>query len=394
MWATDKKRVYLDHNATTPVRPEVLSVVCEAMSRPGNASSVHTEGRSTRLEIETARDIIAERTGSEASGIVFTSGGTEANIMALTNRIELDGHWTGVSNLFVSAGEHASVMSGGQVDSAKTIFIPINSDGIVDLEILEKQLKIDAKVECIPLVSIQFANNETGVVQSVSDIARIVHAAGGILHVDAVQAFGKISLDIEQIGADFMTLSSHKIGGPPGAGALVRRRGAIGIPALLKGGGQERNARAGTENAPAIIGFGKAADLIDVSEGSIADIRSKRDGLLSELMRISPDAVIHGHQSERLPNTLCYSVPGIEAETAVIALDLEGISISAGSACSSGKVGPSHVLAAMGVSDDLARGGMRISLGWSTTNDDLRRFIQTWQSLVNTQLSLDNCQIA
>ena len=314
--------------------------------------------------------------------VVFTSGGTEANMMALTPGLRAPGTGNGgCDRLLVSAIEHPSVLSGGRFAGDAIEVLPVTRTGVVDLHELQRRLAAGSGPV---LVSIMAANNETGVVQPVAEAAEIVHAANGLLHVDAVQAAGRIELDINEMGADLVTLSAHKIGGPQGAGALIRREEALqfGAP-LIRGGGQERGLRAGTENVAAIAGFGAAAvaakrDL----RAEATRLRALRERLEAGLLAIAPGTVIFGQEAERVPNTLLFATPGIKAETALIALDLDGIAVSSGAACSSGKVTPSHVLAAMGVPPELAHGAIRASFGYGTQERDIDRLLQGWRSRV------------
>jgi cysteine desulfurase len=318
--------------------------------------------------------------------VVFTSGGTEANMLALSPGWETADAGRGFSRLLVSAIEHPSVLSGGRFPAEAVRTIAVSPAGVVDLEDLDGQLAEALAAGDRPLVSIMLANNETGVVQPVREAAARVHAAGGLLHVDAVQACGKISVDINALGADLLTISAHKLGGPQGVGALVRRSERLHLsdpPA--RGGGQERGLRAGTENVVAVTGFGAAADAIrgflEVESGRTGALR---DRLEAGLSGVSPQLVIFGANVDRLPNTTLAAVPGMKAETALIALDLEGVAVSSGAACSSGKVTPSHVLAAMSVPVELARGAVRVSLGYSTQESDVDRFLAAWEKLVRT----------
>jgi cysteine desulfurase len=368
-------RIYLDWNATAPLRPQARDAMLAALEVIGNPSSVHAEGRAARRLVEMARERVAALVGAEARNVVFTSGGTEANMLALTPAVGTGGARHG--RLMVSAIEHPSVLSGGRFPAGQIEQLPVTGSGRIDLSALAAKL---AAAEGKALVSVMLANNETGVVQPISEAARLIHEAGGILHVDAVQAAGRIPCDINALGADLLTLSGHKIGAPKGVGALIKRDATlhIGEP-LIKGGGQERGARAGTENVTAIAGFGAAAAaaLADLSaEG--ARMLALRHTLEAALRAGSPGVVIFGAEAERLPNTTLVAQPGMKAETAIIAFDLDGVAVSSGAACSSGKVQPSHVLAAMGVPPGLARGAIRVSLGPTTTESEIDRFIEAW----------------
>jgi cysteine desulfurase len=362
-------RIYLDWNATAPLRKEARAAALAAFDINGNPSSVHGEGRAARRLIELAREQVAALVGAQPRNVVFTSGGAEANMLALAPTAARD-------RLLVSAIEHPSVLAGGRFPTGSVERLPVTGSGALDVAALERRL---AALGSRALVSLMLANNETGVVQPVAQAAHLVHTAGGVLHVDAVQAVGRIPCDINALGADFLTLSGHKIGAPKGIGALIGRTELPLVDALIKGGGQERGLRAGTENVAGIAGFGAAAAA--AREGFTAEaarMAALRDRLEAGLKAASPAVVIFGTECERLPNTTLFAVPGAKAETAVIALDLEGVAVSAGAACSSGKVQPSHVLSAMGVPPHLAGAGVRLSLGPSTTEAEIDRFIEAW----------------
>ncbi len=376
-----RDRLYFDWNATAPLRVEAREAVLRALEATGNASSIHAEGRAARGLVEAARAQVAQLVGAEPTNITFTSGATEANNLALTPAIEVAGEKLRRDELLVSAIEHPSVLSGGWFPAEAIEKLPVTSDGVIDLNVLRRAV---ARAER-PLISVMLANNETGVIQPISEIAGIVHAANGVLHVDAAQAPGRIDCNIEALGADLMTLSSHKVGGPQGAGALIRRGDIHIAEPLIKGGGQERGLRAGTENVAAIAGFGAAA--AGAKQPDAEHVSKLRDALETGIRAATPQAVIFGAGAPRLPNTTLFAVPGIKAETALIAFDLEGIAVSSGSACSSGKVTASHVLAAMGAGADLARGAMRVSLGWSSTTADVERFLGTWKKLAGSLLN-------
>ncbi|NNM73338.1 cysteine desulfurase family protein [Enterovirga aerilata] len=373
-------RIYLDHNATSPIRPEVLSAVGEALACGGNPSSVHAEGRAARALVEHARAQVAALVGARPEDVVFTSGGTEANNMALRPGALRNAAGQPAERFACGAAEHPSVLQGhgfGQIEA-----IPVDRTGRVDLAALEAML--DGAVGQPALFSLQVANSETGVIQPVAEAAALVRARGGIAHADAVQAAGRMPLDMATFGLDALTLSGHKLGAPAGIGALVFRPGRAGpnLP-LVRGGGQESRARAGTENLAGIVGFGVAAEMAArdlAAEG--ARQRRLRDCAEQEVRRLAPDAVVFGEGADRLPNTLAFAVPGLSAETALMALDLAGIAVSSGSACSSGKVGRSHVLAAMGVPDALARGAIRVSFGWNSREDDVLGFARAFETLL------------
>jgi cysteine desulfurase len=385
------ERTYLDWNATTPLRPQARDAWQNALTAAGNPSSVHAEGRAARGLIEHAREDVAHLVDARPAGVIFTASGTEANMLALTPAIETEGEKHPRDRLFMSAIEHASVRAGGRFPREAIEDIPVDADGRVNLSALADAISRASR----PLVSIMLANNETGIVQPVAEAAAIVRVANGLLHVDAVQAAGRVPCEIGALGADLLTLSAHKIGGPKGAGALIRANDGIHFAdPLIRGGSQERGQRAGTENVVGIAAFGAAAA---AARGQMADeadhVRALRDALESGLKAISPQAVIFGADADRLPNTTLFSAPGMKAETAVIAFDLEGVAVSSGAACSSGKVQPSHVLAAMGVSAPLARGAVRVSLGWTTTKADVEMFLGAWRKLA-TALSKDQQGIA
>ncbi|NJM30353.1 MAG: cysteine desulfurase [Rhizobiales bacterium] len=347
-------RTYLDHNATSPLRREAKAAMLAALEAGGNASSIHFEGRSARKFVDDARETIARAVGAIAPMVIFTSGGTEANNLAIKG--------AGAERFLLSAIEHPSVIEAARATGKPVDFIPADLSGTIIPESLPSLLKRGPNT----LVSVMLANNETGVIQPVREIANIAHDAGALLHVDAVQGLGKIGVNFALLGADMMTFTAHKLGGPVGAGALIVRDGLVLEP-LMHGGGQELRRRAGTENIAAIAGFAAT-----VEKGFA--VKELRDRLESNL----EGAVIVGAGAERLPNTACFYVPGIKAETLVMNFDLEGIAISSGSACSSGKVSKSHVLAAMGI-DETA---IRVSLGWNSTEEDVNRFLAAHRKIM------------
>ena len=370
------ERVYLDWNATAPLRPEAREAMAAAFELCGNPSSVHAEGRQARRLLEDARATIARALGARPRNVIFTSGGTEANVLALLPGLRR-GASLPIERLVVSAVEHASVLAGGSFAPETIETIPVSSSGLIDLSRLRQLLEGRPPT----LVSLMLANNETGTIQPVAQAAEIVHGEGGLLHVDAIQAFGKIPFNINTLNADLVSVSAHKVGGPKGTGALVLAEGVSDLEPLLRGGGQELGRRAGTENVAGIAGFGAAAKA--ALEGLEADaIRLK--GLQERLesgLRQTPGVIIFSEAAPRLPNTTLFTVPGLRAETAVIGFDLAGIAVSSGSACSSGKVQPSHVLQAMGFGPDLAQGAVRLSLGWSTEDADIDRCLEAWRKL-------------
>ncbi|MBP0582978.1 cysteine desulfurase [Labrys sp. LIt4] len=377
-----RSRTYLDHNATTPLRQEARAAMLSALDLCGAPSSVHADGRAVRKVVEAARHDVADLVGALPKNVVFCASATEANNLALN----LDWQRPGkppLRRMAVSSVEHASVLSGVHPQNTELDLLPVDGNGVLDLRALEARLDAWRERGETGLVSVMLANNETGVVQPVAEIAARVREAGGLFHCDAAQAAGKISFSINEIGADLLTISSHKLGGPLGAGALVLGSDGLHQPnALIRGGGQEKGLRAGTENVPALAGFGAAAraaarDLAHYGEASLV-LRSRLEQALRE---ISPDLVVFGGGARRLPNTLNFAEPGMAAETTLIALDLEGISVSSGSACSSGKVKVSHVLTAMGVAPALAGCALRVSLGRETTVQEIEFFAAAWKRL-------------
>ena len=369
------QRSYLDYNATAPLRAEVREAFAATLYLYGNPSSVHAEGRAARAAIEAARAKVAGLVGARPEDVIFTSGGTEANALALA--AQAGGAW----HCYMSAVEHPSVLSGGRFYPETTTRIPVTPDGVVDLEILAKELEKHHLGGWRPFVSLMAANNETGAIQPVAETSKIVHSAGGLLHTDAVQAAGRIKLDMAALGADMLSLSAHKLGGPKGVGALVVGNG-VSIEPLIKGGAQERRKRAGTENVAGIVGFGVAAELAARDLAKMGTIAALRDELEKGALTIAPDAVVLAARVKRLPNTTCIAVPGAKAETLVIGLDLAGVAVSSGSACSSGKVEASHVLSAMGVAEEIAQGAIRVSLGFATKRADIENFLKAFAELI------------
>ena len=372
-------RVYLDWNATTPLRPEAREAMAAAWDLPGNPSSVHDEGRKARRLVEDARAAVAGAVGALPRNVVFTSGGTEANALALTPGLRRTSGLP-VQRLVVSAIEHASVLAGGRFKAEPISTVGVSGSGLVRPDRLREALAGGPPA----LVSIMLANNETGAIQPIAELAEIVHAAGGLLHVDAIQALGKIPFNLNMLNADLLTVSAHKIGGPKGVGALVWAEGVQGLEPLLRGGGQERGHRAGTENVAGIAGFGTA---VKVAMGALENDAIRLDNLRNRLengLRQTPGVLIFSDDAARLPNTTLFTVPGLKAETAVIGFDLAGIAVSSGSACSSGKVQPSHVLEAMGFGREMAQGAVRLSLGWSSCEADIDRCLEAWRKLAGT----------
>jgi cysteine desulfurase len=362
---------YLDHNATSPLRPESLSAMTHALSISGNPSSVHANGRAARAIVEEARERVAALAGAKADQVIFTSGATESNNLALFGAAEGSlSDDSRITRLFVSAIEHNSILVAADRLSERFPWVrvarlPVNTNGVIDLEALRVALR-EGKGRA--LVAIMAANNETGMVQPVAEISRLAREAGGLLLVDAVPAAGKMTLDFSL--CDYMTLSAHKLGGPQGVGALIVADGAPLAPQLV-GGGQQKGLRAGTENLSGIAGFGAAAHSLRDAEGERARLAHLTDHFEQALKRAIPEAIVFGEGARRLCSTTCFAVPGVTAETALIGLDLDGVMMSSGSTCSSGKVAISHVLLAMGVDEALAACALRASFGWSSTMDDV-----------------------
>ncbi|PZM13177.1 cysteine desulfurase family protein [Rhizobium tubonense] len=373
-------RLYLDWNATAPLHPAARDAMLRALDLFGNPNSVHGEGRATRAAIEAARRQVAIIAGAEPSHVVFTSGATEAANMVLTPEFRMGRTPLAIGHLYVSAIEHPALREGGRFPKDRVSEIPVTFDGVVDLAALEALLAGHDKATGLPMVAIMLANNETGIIQPARAAADIVQAHGGIFVVDAVQAAGRVPVDINGIGADFLIVSSHKIGGPKGAGALVSRGEVLMPKPLIHGGGQEKGHRSGTENSLALIGFGAAAAaaVAEFETRNVA-IGALRDRLESGMRLAAPDVIIHGAEQSRVPNTCFFTLPGLKAETGQIAFDLEGVALSAGSACSAGKLGESHVLVAMGRDPQL--GALRISLGFATTDEEIDRAISVFAKI-------------
>ena len=365
-------RTYLDWNATAPLSAPARAAMLDALQLPGNASSVHGEGRAARAAIDKARRQVAALVGAEPAHVTFVSGATEAANHVLTPDFRMGRAPLAMGRVYVSAIEHPAIREGGRFDPAQVTEVPVTPAGIVDLSALEALLAEHDGSTGMPMVAVMLVNNETGIIQPVREAAAIAHAHGGLMVVDAVQAVGRIPVDINALDADFLILSSHKIGGPKGVGALVSRGEVLMPKPLIRGGGQEKGHRSGTENFHAVVGFGAAAQAMRENlhdrNGAIEELRNR---LEAGMRQAAPDAIIHGEAVLRVANTCFFTLPGLKSETGQIAFDLEGIALSAGSACSAGKVGESHVLTAMG--HDPKLGALRISLGVDTTEDDIAR---------------------
>lgn len=367
-------RAYLDHNATSPLRPEAREAMLAALDLGGNASSVHAEGRAARKMVEGARAAVAALAGVSPRCVTFLSGGTEAAATLLQPGFVGRGGVTGFRSLIVSAVEHSCVLVGGGFAAGDVHICPVDGAGLIDLVALEGLL---GSAPGPALVAVMAANNETGVIQPLADVGALVHRHGGALVVDAVQALAKIPLDVA--AADALFVSAHKIGGPQGVGAILRASETVDFPRLIRGGGQEGRFRSGTENLSGIAGFGAAAR---AASAAMADemprLSALRDWLEGQIVTISGQSRVVGLPAPRLANTSLTVHPGLDSATTLIALDLQGVSVSAGSACSSGKVAASHVLAAMGLAERDARSALRVSLGWSTTRRDVERFVEAF----------------
>ncbi len=356
--------IYLDYNATSPLLPQVREVMEEVASLPLNPSSVHSYGRLAKKHLEDARKMLANYLSVWPDEIIFTASATEANNMALQ---AFPDHVLGVA-----ASEHSSVLNIAK-ERADSIILPVDEHGLLKLDVLEAALQqYGAKL----LVSVMLANNETGVIQPIADIAKRVKAAGALIHTDAVQGFGKLPLDFNLLGVDILTLAAHKVGGPVGVGVLVVRNG-LAIQPLLMGGGQEKRRRAGTENIPAILGMAKLV----ASLPQLEHLREWKNRIEKQILNVSRETKIFGAGADRIANTICLTMPNISSETQLMNFDLAGICVSAGSACSSGRIESSHVLKAMGVSENEAATAIRISLGWGTTEMEVERFIEEWQKI-------------
>ncbi|MER9406448.1 cysteine desulfurase [Mesorhizobium caraganae] len=365
-------RAYLDYNASAPLITEAREAMIAALDLVANPSSVHAEGRAARRLIENARRDVAMLVNAKPEHVVFTSGATEAASTLLTPDWQMGRGTVRMSRLYVCEADHPCLLNGGRFPAAQVTRIGVDANGIANLAQLTAALVAHDKADGLPLVAIHAANNETGVIQPVEAIAAIVKAAGGILVVDAVQAAGRVSIDMSAGYADYLILSSHKIGGPKGVGAIVAAADLMMPKPLINGGGQEKGHRGGTENLAAIAGFGAAARQALAGLNGVDALAQRRDEVETIIKTLVPDAEIFGTGVPRLANTTFFAIPGIKAETVQIAFDLAGVALSAGSACSSGKVGPSHVLKAMGYGDSL--GALRVSIGHATSAGDIELF--------------------
>jgi cysteine desulfurase len=379
---TKTERTYLDWNATAPLLPAARDAFVAALDMVGNPSSVHGEGRALRMLVEAARRDVAALVNAAPAHVLFTSGATEAANLVLSPDYRMGRTPLSIGHLYASEIEHPAIREGGRFARENVTTIPVTPEGVVDLGALETVLQNHDKAGGLPMVAVMLANNETGIVQPVKAVAEIVRRHGGLLVVDAVQAVGRMPVDIATLDADFLILSSHKLGGPKGAGALVSRGDVLMPVPLIRGGGQEKGHRSGTENPAALAGFAAAArNAADDPVGRNSRIAGLRDALEKGMRAATNDVIIHGAEVERVANTSFFSLPGLKSETGQIAFDLEGIALSAGSACSSGKVGQSHVLTAMGF--DAVLGGLRVSLGPGSTEADVERFLAAFSRVVS-----------
>lgn len=375
-------RIYLDWNATAPLSAPARAAMLDALVLPGNASSVHGEGRAARAAFEKARRQVAALLGAEPAHVTFTSGATEAANHVLTPDFRMGKSPVRIGRLYVSAIEHPAIREGGRFAPSDVTEVPVTRGGVIDLDALVSALDAHEGYAGLPMVAVMLANNETGIVQPVAEAAKLVHAKGGLMVVDAVQAAGRLPIDIAALDADFLIVSSHKIGGPKGAGALVSRGEVLMPVPLIRGGGQEKGHRSGTENFHAVVGFGAAAEAMAGDlQSRMKMISALRDRLEAGMRQAAPDVIIHGDGMPRIGNTSFFTLPGLKSETGQIAFDLEGIALSAGSACSSGKVGQSHVLTAMGFDPQL--GALRISLGPGTQDEDVDNAIRAFSKIAS-----------
>jgi len=364
---TKSEPIYLDYNATAPIRPEVIELIVEVMEEGGNPSSVHSIGRKAKSRMEQARSTIASAVNCRPQMIIFTSGGTEANNMAVLTCER--------TRLITSNTEHDSIRSASSRFAGEVRQLPVDQDGLINPDELKVLLEEDGKNT---VISILYANNETGVIQDVKSIAAIAHEAGALLHIDAIQALAKVPIDFFDMGVDMMSLSSHKTGGPQGVGALISNE-KLPVKSFVMGGGQEVGRRGGTENIAGIAGFARAVSMIPQSLEKMKQLESWRDEIEKKLLKYAPAARFLGENAKRLPNVTNIYMPNVTSETQVINFDLEKICISSGSACSSGKVKSSHVIAAMSDDETIATSTIRVSLGWGSERSDVDAFIKSWK---------------
>jgi len=365
-----KTAIYLDYNATAPLRLEAAAAMTEFLAMTGNASSIHGFGRAVRRKVEHAREQVAQLVNANPADVVFTSGATEANNAVIFK--------APVKQVLYSGIEHPSVTEVAR-QMPNSVVIPVQNNGVVDLNELEKMLQAEGGKT---LVSVMWVNNETGVIQPVMEIAALAKKYGALFHCDAVQALGKLPIDLQQIPIDFLTLSAHKIGGPSGVGALIYAHDTE-LEKFMHGGGQEKRRRAGTENTIGIVGFGAAAEQAGNEAGSNQKFAQWRDALEAKMQNAIPQVRIVGKDALRVGNTIQIILPGVTAEKQLMALDLAGVAVSSGAACSSGSIRPSSVLLAMGIPEAEASCAIRVSMGFATTQAELELFFETW--VVNSQ---------
>ena len=373
-------RTYLDYNATAPLRAEAREALVAALDI-GNPSSVHEEGRKARALVETARADVAVLVSAPAETVIFTSGGTEACNLALGLRQAPAGE---IKRLLVSAIEHSAVLAAAEESVLPVELLPVTADGVVDMAALDAALQDETPA----LVCVMLANNETGTIQPIAEIAAKTRAHGSLLFCDAVQAAGKMPIDIFALGVDALSLSGHKLGAPMGIGALVTRP-AVVVPPQLLGGGQELGRRAGSENISGIAAFAAAAKAAMRDLNDFANLAKLRDDMEAALLAVQPQTEIFGKHVDRLANTSCFALSGLNSETLVMALDLAGVAVSAGSACSSGKVSRSHVLAAMQAETHISKGVLRVSLGWQSKREDTEKLVDEWSKLAGRALAAE-----
>lgn len=372
-------RIYMDYNATAPLLGRAQDVMISAMSELGNPSSVHQEGQKARRIVNLARDQVAKLSGSQSAHVTFTSGATEAASHLLTPHYKMGRSALKISKLYISAVEHPCVLSGGRFDKDDVVLVGTDVNGLIDLAALEAALVNHDHTLGLPMLALQAVNNETGVIQPIAKAIDIAKAHKAIIVIDAVQAFGKIPFDVDKIGADFTFMSAHKIGGPKGVGAIISRGEVLMPEPLINGGGHEKGHRAGTENIIGIAGFGAACVQAHENLAHSIALGQRRDDLEAKMFEITPDLVIHGGAVARIPNTVCFTLPGMKSETLQIAFDMEGVAASSGSACSSGKVGESHVLIAMGTDANI--GALRVSIGVDTRDEELVKFLKAFEKI-------------
>jgi cysteine desulfurase len=366
---TAAEAIYLDYNATAPIRPEVITLMCEIMGTVGNPSSMHEAGRKARARVDLGRQQVADLVGADHRNVIFTGNGTEADNLALRG--------FGPRRLIVSGIEHGAILAPALLLDGNAAVVDVDQQGRLDLRDLETIL---AATEGPALVSLMLANNETGIIQPVAEAAEIAHRHNALVHSDGIQGAGKIAIDMEQLGIDLLSLSAHKIGGPQGIGALIMRED-LAVTAQVVGGGQEMGRRSGTENVAGIAGFGEAARLAAAELQEYAQLAKLRDSMEVRLAEIAPARRVIGGDVARVPNTSCVTMPGVRSDTQVMSMDLAGIAVSAGSACSSGKVTASHVLEAMGIEIDEAMTALRVTMGKDTTTAEIDRFLTVWTEI-------------